>query len=150
MLRDETNWVRDTIQNASSNDPSGSSPRSGGRGLVMGHSSRGSQSSLAAIFPPKTGRKFDTELNNPCQPAVAAPAPVCLASGAGSDGAAAPKGRCYGNLYFINTVNCDKRTIKILVLLKLFLHLEQLRHLKILRVALRTEPAALVVTLGLH
>lgn len=116
----------------------------------MGHSSCGPRNSLAAIIPPKTGRKFDTELNNPCQPAVAAPAPVCLAKGAGSERAAAPKGRCYGNSYFINAVNCDKRTIKILVLLKLFLHLEQLRHPKILRVALRTEPAVLVVALGLH
>lgn len=58
-------------------------------------------------------------------------------------GTPAPKGRCCVNSYFINTVNCDKRAIKILVLLKLFLHLEQLYHQKMLHIALYTELAAL-------
>lgn len=57
-------------------------------------------------------------------------------------GTPAPKGRCCVNSYFINTVNCDKRAIKILVLLKLFLHLEQLYHQKMLHIALYTELAA--------
>lgn len=58
-------------------------------------------------------------------------------------GTPAPKGRCFVNSYFINPVNCDKRAIKILVPLKLFFHLEQLYHQKMLHIALYTELAAL-------
>lgn len=58
-------------------------------------------------------------------------------------GMPAPKGRCCVNSYFINTVNCDKRAIKTLVPLKLFLHLEQLYHQNTLHIALYTELAAL-------
>lgn len=58
-------------------------------------------------------------------------------------GAPVPEGRCCVNSYFIKTVNCDKRAIKFLVLLKLFLHLEQLYYQEMLHIALYTQLAAL-------
>lgn len=140
--------------------------QAGTAGVRPGQARRGSGTSLSLL---KRNRKvspcqaaaaaFPAQGHHPVNPTLPvlssrqAPAHPALpgsrldAAAGGSQrapmGALVPKGRCCVNPYFIKTVNCDKRAIKILVLLQLFLHLEQLCYQEMLHIALYTQLAAL-------